>query len=135
MGTDDQRWAAPGWVTFCEREQELSATLGGVLESCSVIVDPDTGEGGFTSDDCLFTDEDIELILRTMSANHFNFILTDLGAGGDGHTIDVTARIATSESGESDGGSYEANANATIGKGVVVVDEVRLAKEIVLGTP
>ncbi len=145
MGTADERYAAPGLVTFCEREQELSAILGGVLESCTVLVDPDTGEGGFTKEDCDFTDEEIELVLRTMNANHFNFILTDLGAAGaEGHTVDVRARVATVETGstsdgntgDADDGSYEAEANATIGNGSLVVDEVRLARSINLqGTP
>jgi hypothetical protein len=46
-GTVDERMANPGWVTFCSREQELSAVLGGVLESCLVgLVDTDDdGEG------------------------------------------------------------------------------------------
>jgi len=138
-GTADERVAAPGWVTFCERTQTLSATLGGVLEQCDVTLTDSDGDGildggGFTSDDCTFSDEDIELILNTMSANHFNFILTNAGTNGSlGHTIDVEAQVSSSDGGETtDGGSYIGDANATIGNGSLVVDEVRLAKDISL---
>ncbi len=138
-GTLDERYAAPGWVTFCQRTQTLSATLGGVLEQCDVTLTDTDGDlipdsGGFTSDDCTFSDEDIELILSTMSANHFNFILTDAGTNGSlGHTIDVEAQVSSSDSGETtEGGSYDGAANATIGNGSIVVDEVRLAKDISL---
>jgi hypothetical protein len=143
--TPNARTASPGWVTFCEREQELSATLGGVLEECDVTLnyDPVTGElidGSFTKDDCIFSDEDIQLMLRTMSANHFNFILTNVGTNGsEGHTIDVVARVTSSTSGSTvdDEGNpitdnYEAEANATLGNGSLVVDEVRLGQDILL---
>lgn len=142
-GTADARVAAPGWVTFCEREQELSATLGGVLESCDVSVteNPDgTFTGAFDKDDCEFTDEDIQLMLKTMSANHYNFILTDVGTyGSGGHTVDVFVRTSSSTSGSTvdDEGNtiddnYEAQANAILGNGALVVDEVRLARELQL---
>jgi len=127
-GTDAERMAAPGWVTFCEREQTLNATLGGVLESCDVTLVDTDGDGipdsaSFTKDDCTFSDEEIELILRTMGAHHFNFILTNLGASGvAGHTVDVEAQVTTN-------GAGDYTANATIGKGTVTVDEVRFVKD------
>lgn len=140
-GTADARVAAPGWVTFCSREQELSATLGGVLESCDVSVteNPDgTFTGAFDKDDCEFNDEMISLMLKTMNANHYNFILTDVGTyGAGGHTVDVMVRTSSSTSGSTidDMGividdNYSANANAILGNGSLVVDEVRLAKEL-----
>ncbi len=130
-GTAAERMAAPGWVTFCERQQTLSSVLGGVLESCTVALSDDDGDGvpdsgSFTKNDCEFSDEEIELILKTMGAHHFNFILTDLGAtGAAGHTIDVRARVTVNGSGDYD-------ANATVGKGVLTVEEVRLAKDFQL---
>lgn len=142
-GTADARVAAPGWVTFCEREQELSATLGGVLESCDVSIteNPDgTLSGAFDKDDCEFTDEMISLMLKTMSANHYNFILTDVGTyGAGGHTVNVFVRTSSSTSGSTvdDLGNpitdnYDAQANAIVGNGALVVDEVRLARDIEL---
>ena len=140
-GTADARVAAPGWVTFCSREQELSATLGGVLESCDVSVTENldgTLSGSFDKDDCEFTDEMISLMLKTMNANHFNFFLTDVGTyGSGGHSVDVMVRTSSDTSGSSidDEGNviddnFAANANAILGNGSLVVDEVRLAKGI-----
>ena len=54
---------APGEVRYCERTQELSARFGGVLEECTV----DLVSGTFTSDDCTFSDEYIELMLHTIN--------------------------------------------------------------------
>ncbi len=125
---DGEVMAEPGWVTFCDRTQELSATLGGVLEECNVTVDPETGVGGFTKDDCSFSDEDIELMLDTTSANSFNFILFDVGTNGtDGHVIEVKSRISDSTYGD---GSYDASSNGYIGKGSVVVEEIQLGSDL-----
>ena len=145
-GTADARVAAPGWVTFCSREQELSATLGGVLEKCDVSIteNPDgTLSGAFDKDDCEFTDEMISLMLKTMNANHYNFILTDVGTyGSGGHSVDVMVRTTSSETGSSvdefgepvvdefGDPKYEATANAILGNGTLVLDEVRLAREL-----
>jgi hypothetical protein len=120
--------AEPGWVTFCDRTQELSATLGGVLEECVVTVDPDTGVGGFTKDDCTFSDEDIELMLDTTTANSFNFILFDVGtAGSEGHMIEVKTRISDSTYGD---GTFDASSNGYVGKGSVIVEEIQLGSDI-----
>ena len=133
-----ERMANPGWVTFCSRNQELSAILGGVLESCVVtLVDtdedgiPDTG--GFTKDDCEFSDEEISLLLETMSANHYNFTMTDAGtAGSEGHTVTVMARVSSAADGDWDQ-LDEPAANAYIGNGVLIVDEIRLGHDIIIG--
>ena len=120
--------AEPGWVTFCDRTQELSATLGGVLEECVVTVDPDTGVGGFTKDDCTFSDEDIELMLDTTTANSFNFILFDVGtACSEGHMIEVKTRISDSTYGD---GTFDASSNGYVGKGSVLVEEIQLGSDI-----
>lgn len=90
----------PSSVVFASRVQELSATLGGVIESCSVnLVDededgiPDSGEF-VVARDCVVTDEEIGLILNTTSANHFNFVAPDLGPGD--HTVEVYAKAMSS---------------------------------------
>ena len=123
----------PPYVNFCEREQTLTATLGGVLEECTfdIAVD-DNGEGTatFDKDSCTFSDEMIDLALRTGSANHFNFISSNVSSGM--HTIDVYIAIDHSADGSviedisGRDGFGSASAWATVGYGSLVVDEVRL---------
>lgn len=108
--------AYPGPVTFCSRAQTLSATLGGILENCT----DSNGDGDIDLNDCTLAPEEVELILETMNANSFNFILDGLMAGV--HLVEVQAMISTSSS----SGAGSASANATIGNGSVTVEEVRL---------
>lgn len=117
--------AEPGTVTFNERSQELSAVLGGVIESCTFSSDAD-GDGVVDEDltvviedDCVVSDEEISLMQRTMSAHHFNFLVPDLAAGD--HEITVKATIAT----DSAAGNGSAAATALVGKGSLSVEEVR----------
>lgn len=120
---------APGTVIFNSRYQELEATLGGVLESCDfdcpVVVDPETGIGtadcSFTSDDCIWTDEDIRLLLDTTSANHFNFIAPNVGSGD--HTLEVCVGLAANAS----AGAGEASSWAVVNVGSLTVEVVRSA--------
>lgn len=82
----------PSEVIFASRIQELTATLGGVIESCEVAVDPLTGLGTITvADDCVVTDEEIGIALTTTSANHFNFVAPDLTSGDHNIVVKVTA--------------------------------------------
>jgi hypothetical protein len=105
----------PGVVIYCSRTQTLSATLGGILNSCT-----DTnGDGTITASECNLTDEEITLILDTMNAASFNFG-ANVGVGV--HDIEVQAKISTSTSVQ----TGSAAADATIGKGSVVVTEQRL---------
>jgi hypothetical protein len=107
--------SSPGVVIYCSRTQTLSATLGGILQSCT-----DTnGDGTITASECMMTDEEISLVLSTMNAASFNFG-ANVGVGV--HDIEVQAKISTSTSFQT--GSAEAM--ATIGKGSVVVTEQRL---------
>ena len=111
--------AYPGTVTFCSRAQELSATFGGIFENCE---DTD-GDGHITLDECDLTDEELELILTTVNANAFNFILDDVGVGD--HLIEVEATADW-------GSSYQtgdAEAKAFVGKGSMTVEEIRLIKD------
>jgi hypothetical protein len=71
--------------------------------------------------DCL-QPEELDLLLRTMSANAFNFIVADLEPGE--HTITVEAKIITN--GEADQGNYQAM--ALVGQGSVVIEGVRMMK-------
>ena len=91
--------ALPGPVTLSERTQELSATLGGVIESCTdggsydadgnlTITDVDldglADDADGTIDvnlECYVTDEEIGLLQETTAAHHFNFLFPDMKAG------------------------------------------------------
>lgn len=116
-GTANERMAEPGIVTFDKRYQELMAKLSGVL-TCT-----DTnGDGIIQYAECVLTDEEIQLILDTLAAHSFNFALDDLGSGS--HTVSVQVRVTT------DTGAQAGSSSATgmVGKGSLVVEEVRLVK-------
>ena len=109
--------AMPGEVTFCRRSQELSATFQGLIDGCLSVVDGIV----ILDEECLLPEE-IELVLDTMNANTFNFLHPDAGVGS--HVIEVQAMIDL-------GTDYEAGdaeARATLGKGSLTVEEVRLIK-------
>jgi len=112
----DGEEAYPGPVTFCSRAQTLSATLGGILENCT----DSNGDGDIDLNDCTLAPEEVELILDTMNANSFNFILDGLTSGV--HLVEVQAMISSSSS----SGAGSSSSNATIGNGSVTVEEVRL---------
>jgi hypothetical protein len=107
----------PGEVVFCRRTQTLTALFGGILNCTDT-----NGDGVITVDECTLTPEELELVLDTMNANSFNFVLDDLGPGV--HTVAVQARISTKE----EAGAGMADAKATIGKGSVTVESVRMIK-------
>lgn len=116
----DGAQAAPGVVTYDRRSQTLSATLGGYFANC---VDAN-GDGIIdVTTECSLLPEEIQLILDTMAAHHFNFIIANLPAGD--HTIEVLAEISTSGSAQT--GSY--NAKATIGKGSLTVEDIRATNQ------
>ena len=112
----DGKMAYPEEVVFCSREQTLSAMLGGILD-CEDL----DGDGHTTLDECDATDEEIELILDTMNANAFNFVTPSLSPGV--HLIEVQAQLDT----DGKAAAGETEAKATIGKGSVTMEEVRLA--------
>lgn len=120
---DNQREAAPGSVIFDRRYQSLMAKFGGVWN----CVDSN-GDNVINYSECTITDEELELILDTTAAHHFNFVLDDLGSGD--HVIRVETRLST------DKGAVlgTSNARAWIGKGSVTVEEVRFVKGLNLGT-
>lgn len=108
----------PGEVTFCRRTQELTALFGGIMQSCT----DKNGDGVITNDECIWTDETLDLVLDTMNANSFNFILGDLTA--DTHKIEVQAKINSVAAAQ----AGTATADATIGNGSVTVESVRMIK-------
>ena len=112
--------AFPRAVTFNEREQTLSAKFMGIFTGDCLIVDPGTGEVSINYT-CL-EPEELDLILNTMSANSFNFVVADLTPGN--HVITVEAKIIAN--GAAEEGEYEAM--AMVGQGSVVIELVRMMK-------
>lgn len=115
----DGQEAYPGVVVFNKRKQELTATFQGILAGCLTV---DSGTGAVIVDTACVEPEELDLLLDTTSANHFDFVLDDVGVGT--HAIQVQARIDLSASSVAGAGE----AKAVLGKGSVVVEEVRLVK-------
>ena len=120
--------AAPGKIILSKRVQELSATLGGVIESCTDV----NGDGTITvADECTVSDEEIGLLQDTTAAHHFNFILPDMNQG----VYDIKALFTTGANADVDvcedcGGAVagSAYAKAIINKTMLTVQQVRAAK-------
>jgi len=128
---------APDCVTFDKRVQTLNTVLGGVIESCEdTCTFNDNGTPSNSADDfcdgepdgiitvafeCVVTDEEIELILDTMSAHHFNFVARDLGPGD--HEISILVSGTTGNS------STDSSATIGIGQGSLTVEEVRAVND------
>jgi hypothetical protein len=109
--------AMPGKVVFDERVQEMTAIFGGIIESCT----DGNGDGTITvADECVVTDEELELLLSTAGARHFNFMMADLEPGD--HIIDVMADIIADPDYDGDGTPGEAV--ALYGKRTLSVEEV-----------
>lgn len=125
-----------GWVTFDYRMQVLTAVLQGIITdiTCGWIDpdgNPDSGDEYF---DCWIDPEDLEpeeigLLLDTMAAHSFNFILPDLPVGT--YLIKVEAEVADTASVVRDPEGDPlgtAEANATIGLGSVTIEVVRMIR-------
>ncbi len=145
--------ALPGQVMLSKRIQTLSATLGGVIQSCEDTTGGEDVNGLLPGDEgyidtpdgvidialeCLVTDEEIGLALDTTAAHHFNFILPNMNAG----EYDIVAIFSTGARAEidicddetdwclamfdADGeASASATASAIINKYVMTVQQVR----------
>lgn len=133
--------AKPGRVILSKRVQELTATLGGVIQSCS---DEDINGTIDVATECDVTDEQIGLLQNTTAAHHFNFVLPDLEAGeydivavfttGSTAEIDICTSEAECSLYDPDGvvtGSAEAM--AVINKTMVTAQEVRAVKGSING--
>lgn len=104
----------PAGVVFCDRIQTLKAKFSGL--TCTAGVD-----GVVTCTN----PEELQLILKTLNANAFNFIAPNLGSGV--HLIEVQARSSVATSATGSNGSLGA-ASAFIGAGSVAVESVRMIK-------
>lgn len=110
---------APDCVTFEMRRQTLETKLSGVL-TCPTEDTPDF------DDFCTITDdEEVNLLLETMSANHFNFVVRDLGAGD--HVVKAHVFGSTSTTCETTDESCRAE--VAVGPGSITVEEVRATND------
>ncbi len=119
-GTLGERIAAPGEIMFCKREQDLSATLQGIIGNLACFVDGVFTPNGNSA--CVMTAETIELVLDTVNANAFFFALPDVGSGT--HNIVVQSRIDFQTAAT----TGEVEAKALVGKGSILVEDVRLVR-------
>ena len=112
--------AMPGEITYARREQTLIAEFAG--GTCTA----DATTGVVTCED----DEMLQLIIDTMTANSFSFIVPDLVA--DTHCIQVWAKLEyKTELGQDISpddypGTGAAAATAYLGKGTVTIETVRM---------
>lgn len=101
-------------IVFCDRVQTLTAKFSGL--NCTA-----DAYGAVTCAD----PEQLQLILKTLNANAFNFVAPNIGSGVN--TIEVLARSSAATSATGTNGSLGA-ANAFIGAGSVAIEEVRMIK-------
>ena len=119
----DCKIAAPGSVLLADRFQILEGTLGGVLTNCT----DSNGDGDIDLNDCVLTDEQISLVIDTLTSHHFNFVLPNMDQGD----YDIKAFFGTEACNQiSSEGDAEASAFAVaaIGKSMVTVQQVRATK-------
>jgi hypothetical protein len=109
----------PGEVVFAKRAQELTALFSGIFQECT----DSNANGTITADECQFTNEEVGLLLDSMTANSFNFVLPNVGVGT--HSVVVQASIDLGMSATNGQGV----AKAMIGKGAITVEEVRLVQD------
>src|SRR5262245_46457064 len=111
-------------VVYCDRIQTLAAKFAGLNCTANLTT------GAVTCTD----PEELQLILRTLNANAFNFAKTDVGVGV--HTVVVQAKAAAAVNFKDDvAGGALAGAEAFAGAGSMVVEEVRLQKGVVVEIP
>ena len=120
-------------ITFARRNQKLIAEFTGDFSECMTA---DTTTGVVTVDWTCVDFETLQLILDTMSANSFNFIVPDLSA--DLHTVAIEAKLSYKAEGNLiteaieteiyEMAVGEAAARAYLGNGSVTIETVRMIK-------
>lgn len=146
--------AAPGKIVLSKRIQALTATLGGVIQSCTDSLTVDTDGDGVAdavdgtiniATECVVTDEQIGLLQDTTAAHHFNFVLPNLKQGEydikavfttGGHAeVDICDSAADCSLYDPDGTvSASSTAKAVINKTMLTVQQVRAAKGGIIDT-
>ena len=120
-------------ITFARRNQQLIAEFAGDFSNCMTA---DTTTGEVTVDWTCVDYETLQLILDTMSANSFNFIVPNLIA--DLHTVKIEAKLSYKADGNLvqeeieqelyDMAEGSAVARAYLGNGSVTIETVRMIK-------
>jgi hypothetical protein len=123
----DGQPASPGEVVYGKRTQQLTATLEGAIAGCLTIITNSDGSLGIGLNTNCVAPEIIGLIQDTMSANSFVFGSFNLSSGF--HNIQIQAKIDAL--GDNQNGTF--TAAGMLGKGTLVVESVRLAKDPPLG--
>jgi hypothetical protein len=136
--------ALPGPVIFGRRTQTLSAVFGGIITDedivCDTTCETECWLVNETEIECetecttvctinyaTVDEEELQLILQTMNANSFNFIVPDVTPGV--HKVVVLAKIDLG--GElTDAGKGKTEAKALIGNGSVTIELVRMIKSV-----
>lgn len=112
-GQDATNTAGDG-IVFCDRVQTLKTKFSGL--NCTA-----DAYGAVTCAD----PEELQLILKTLTASAFNFVAANLGSGVN--TIEVLARSSAMGAATGTNGSL-GSANAFVGAGSVAIEEVRMIK-------
>jgi hypothetical protein len=107
--------SGPG-VTYCDRFQKLAATFAGL--NCTA----DLTTGVVT---CL-DPEELQLILKTLNAHHFNFLFANANPGVQKVEVQARAEASVSLGGSALGA---ATAEAFAGAGALSVETIRLVKD------
>jgi hypothetical protein len=107
--------AGPG-ITYCDRYQKLAARFAGLNCTADLVT------GAVT---CL-NPEELQLILKTLNANHFNFIHANAIPGVQKVEVQAKAEAAVQLGGSSLGA---AGAEAFVGAGALSVEVIRLIKD------
>ncbi len=105
-------------------EDEVCETI--TLFGTCLILNEDTGQI-LVDEDCL-SESEIELVLSSLNANAFFFVKANVGPGVHHITVEATIDLGGSSFGAVEDGLFEAK--ALVGKGTVVVEQVRLVKDL-----
>jgi hypothetical protein len=105
----------PG-VTYCDRYQQLAAKFAGLNCTADLVT------GAVT---CL-DPEELQLVLKTLDANHFNFLFANAKPGVQKVEVQARAQSAVALGGSMLGA---AGAEAFAGAGALSVETIRLVKD------
>ena len=112
-----------GDLTDPATEDEICESIT-LLGTC-LILNEDTGQI-LVDEECL-TDSEIELVLSSMNANTFFFVKANVRPGVHVITVESTIDVGGSSFNAMENGLFEAM--ALVGKGTLVVQQVRLVKD------
>jgi hypothetical protein len=121
-------------ITFARRAQTLIAEFAGDFSDCMTA---DIVTGDVSVDWACADPEMLQLILDTMQANSFNFVVPDLDAGD--HTVKVQAKLSYAADGNLVQETIDTEletmaeglsaAKAYLGNGSVTIETVRMIKD------